>query len=60
MTDGLQSFVNNIGLMCETWSLAYSKFIQMGFDHPAAMEHTKEFMSIFLSSAAQHNGEKDG
>lgn len=56
MNDNLKNFVNNIGLLCETWALAYEKFIQMGYDNVTALRHTKEFMAAFMTAAGQNGG----
>jgi hypothetical protein len=58
MNENLKNFVNNIGLLCETWAVTYNKFREMGFEHKFAMEHTKEFMAAFLA-ASQNNGGKN-
>lgn len=52
MNENLQSFVNSIGLMCEIWYLTYKKFIELGFDHKRAMEHTRELMGTLLNNAS--------
>lgn len=59
MNDNLKNFVNNIGIMCETWAVTYNKFREMGYDHKSALEHTKEFMGVFLA-ASQNNGASNG
>lgn len=56
MNNNLQNFMNNLGILCEIWTLTYNKFIQLGFDHKAAMEHTKEFMAAFTEAALRNNG----
>lgn len=61
MNDDLKNFVNNIGILCETWALAYEKFIQMEYDNATALKHTREFMASFMSAAAQggESGKKE-
>lgn len=59
MNDSLKNFVNNIGILCETWALAYEKFTQLGYDNVSAIKHTKEFMAAFMAAAGQNNGGKD-
>ena len=58
MNDNLRNFVNSIGLLCETWALAYEKFTQMGYDNRAALKHTKEFMASFFAAIGINNGGK--
>ena len=59
MNESFKSFVNSIGIMCETWLLAYDKFIKLGCDHKTAIEHTKEFTISFLSWSSQNGGGTD-
>ena len=60
MNDNLKDFVNNIGVLCETWLVVYNKFIQSGLDPKSALSHTKEFMSAFIAGAIQNNGGRNG
>lgn len=60
MNEKFKSFVNSIGIMCETWYLAYNKFIQLGCDHKTALEHTNEFMTAFFSWTSQNGNENGG
>lgn len=58
MNEKLNDFMNNMGLLCETWVLTYNNFIQRGLDHKAALEHTKAFMSSFMEFSVKFNGGK--
>lgn len=58
MNDQLKSFVNNVGLLCETWMVVYTKFTQSGMDAQTALVHTKEFMSAFIAGTVNNNGGK--
>ena len=60
MNDKLKSFMDNMGILCETWMVTYSNFIQRGIEPKAAMEHTKAFMASFMEYAAKTNGGKEG
>ena len=57
MNDKMNNFINNMGLLCETWLLTYHQFINHGLEHKAALEHTQSFMKTFMESA---NGNKGG
>lgn len=57
MNDEINKFINNMGILCETWIVAYKQFINHGMDHKSALEHTQAFMKAFMDSA---NGNKGG
>lgn len=59
MDSGFTNFMNNIGIMCETWWVTYKKFITMGLSHDDAIAHTKEFMAMMLA-ALPNNGDANG
>lgn len=58
MNDGLKNFMNNMGILYETWIVTYDGFIQRGMDHKTALEHTKAFMSAFFEYITKFNGGK--
>lgn len=58
MNDNLKNFVNSIGILCETWALAYEKFTQMGYDNATALKYTREFMASFMAVLGLNNGGK--
>lgn len=60
MNDKFKSFMDNMGLLCETWIITYNNFVQRGFDHKTALEHTKAFMASFMEYATKANGGKEG
>lgn len=60
MNDSFKSFMNNMGVLCETWIVTYNNFIQRGLDHKTALEHTKAFMASFMDYATKSNGGKEG
>ena len=53
--DKLNSFINNVGVLCETWSVVYSNFISQGLEAKDALMHTQGFMSAFIASAVLIN-----
>ena len=57
MSDNLNRFISNMGVICETWLVAYNQFLAHGMEHKAALEHTQAFMKSFMESA---NGNKVG
>ena len=59
MDDRLKSFVTNIGVLCETWTVVYNNFVSQGFNPKDAMAHTQGFMSAFIAGAMQNNGGKE-
>lgn len=56
MNDNLSKFMNNMGILCETWIVTYNEFLRRGMDHRTALDHTKAFMSAFMESATKNNG----
>ena len=58
MNEQFKNFVNSIGILCETWMVVYTKFVQSGLDHKTALEHTKELISAVVSATAESNGGK--
>lgn len=54
MTEQLKNFINNMSLLCETWIITYNAFIERGFKHDTALEHTKAFMAAFMEAATQN------
>ena len=59
MNDSFKDFITNIGILCETWTIAYQKFIAMGLDHATAIEHTKELIATIMA-ASRNNGDNNG
>lgn len=57
MDDQLKSFINNLGVLCETWTVVYQSFLSQGLSHSDAMVHTQGFMTAFISSGSQSNKE---
>ena len=57
MNENVNKFINNMGVICETWLVAYNQFLAHGMEHQAALEHTQAFMKSFMESA---NGNKGG
>ena len=55
----LSSFITNIGIMCETWTLAYKNFINQGMSPKDAMTHTQGFMTAFIAGTSQNGGGKN-
>lgn len=56
MNEKVNEYITNVGLLCETWVITYNNFIQRGFSHKVALEHTKAFMSAFMESSVKNNG----
>lgn len=56
MNDNMKIFMNNMGLLCETWVITYNKFVQLGLSHKEALDHTKTFMAAFMEYAIKNNG----
>lgn len=53
----VNNFINNMGVLCETWLVTYNQFLSHGLEHKAALDHTQAFMKSFMDSA---NGNKGG
>ena len=56
MNDGLKSFVNSMGVLCEMWTLTYQTFIKQGMNAKDAMTHTQGFMTSLITASMQNNG----
>lgn len=56
MNDDLRNFTNGLGLMCEIWSMTYNKFIEMGYTHETALDHTKGIITAFQSTLPNNGG----
>ena len=59
MIDNFKNFVNNMGVLCETWTLTYKNFLSQGMDAKDAMMHTQGFMAAFISATMQATGGKE-
>lgn len=59
MSDGLKSFVNNLGVLCETWTVIYTKFKAQGMDNKEALAHTQAFMTALISANGQNGGKNE-
>ena len=51
MDEQIKQFIIGVGALTEMWMVSYRGFIQQGLDHKDALEHTREFMKVVLSSA---------
>ena len=51
MNEHIQQFIIGVGALTEMWMVSYRGFIQQGLEHNEALEHTREFMKVVLSSA---------
>ena len=58
MNEKFKSFVNEVGVLCETWSIIYRNFIGQGMDAKDAMMHTQGFMVAFLKGITSLEGDK--
>ena len=58
MNGDLKSYISNVGILCETWTVVYKSFVAQGMDAKEAMTHTQGFMTAFLSGAVNHDGGK--
>lgn len=58
MNEKLNSFLTNLGVLCETWTIVYKNFVNQGMDAKEALAHTQSFMQTFLNGAMTHDGGK--
>jgi hypothetical protein len=58
MNEKFKSFVNEVGVLCETWTIIYRNFIGQGMDAKEAMTHTQGFMVAFLKGITGFEGDK--
>lgn len=56
MNDNFKNFVNNMGVLCETWTLTYRNFLSQGMDEKEAMVHTQGFMTSLIAATTQIGG----
>lgn len=52
MNEGLQNLMQSVGVLCEFWILAYTKFCEMGCSVEEARLHTAEFIKTLIASKA--------
>lgn len=58
MSDNINKFISNMGVLCETWLVVYNQFLSHGMEHKIALEHTQAFMKSFMESANGNKGEQ--
>ena len=58
MSEKLDSFMTNLGVLCETWTVVYKNFVSQGMDTKEALAHTQGFMQAFMNGAINHDGGK--
>lgn len=58
MNEKLNSYIANVGILCETWVIVYKNFLSQGMDAKDALMHTQGFMTAFMNGAANHDGGK--
>ena len=58
MNDKLNSFMTNLGVLCETWTMIYQKFVSQGMSEKEALAHTQGFMQAFMGGAMNYDGGK--
>lgn len=56
MSDNINKFISNMGILCETWLVTYNQFLSHGLEHKAALEHTQSFMKAFMESSTGNKG----
>lgn len=56
MNEHLEKFIQNMGLLCEEWTIIYRSFISQGLSEKEAMTHTKAFMATVLEDIRKNNG----
>lgn len=59
MNNGLKSFIDNVGILCEVWTMTYDKFISQGLNTKDALTHTQAFMKTFIDSVMNYGGGKN-
>ena len=56
MNEKAKEFINNIGLLCEQWTIVFRSFKNQGLSDKDALMHTQAFMSVVLNDI-RRNGE---
>lgn len=54
MNEQVQQFLLAIGATTELWMVTYNNFIKQGLAHKDALEHTSEFMKVFIKTMLEH------
>lgn len=54
--DQVKNIIQGIGLLTELWTITYNGFIQQGLSSSESMKHTKELISIMISTFTEPNG----
>ena len=58
MNEKLNSFITNLGVLCETWSIVYKNFLAQGMGAKEALLHTQSFMTTFITGITNNDGGK--
>ena len=55
MNKGAKDFINNMGLLCETWTIVYRKFRSQGLKKREALVHTQAMMATVLADIRKNS-----
>lgn len=55
MNGGAKDFINNMGVLCETWTVIYTKFKSQGMETKEAIMHTQGFMTALIAANGGKN-----
>lgn len=58
MNNKLNSYIESLGALCETWTIVYKNFLALNMDAKEALVHTQGFMTAFISAASTDGGKK--
>ena len=56
MSKNVNTFISNMGALCEMWLITYKQFVDHGLDHKAALEHTQSVMTSFMQATYGNKG----
>lgn len=59
MNEQVQQLILAMGAYSELWMVTYNNFIKQGLAHKDALEHTSEFMKMFLQAMMEHEEHKE-
>ena len=56
--DMVNQLIQGIGVMAELWTITFKSFTSQGCEESEAMEHTKAFMSVILTTSLSNGCKK--
>ena len=59
MNEQLKKFINDMGVLCEMWTVVYKSFLAQGMSANEALRHTQAFNASIFSSLIGNQGKSE-